>query len=128
MSLCRPTKENTRPIVEKILLVGDDLPLLATRVAALRRTGADVVPCKPGELVTHVGDEKFDVVVLCAALEGRVRRSVVANAKRRWPQAQILKDFTRFGAKPSVEPGASIPTMAVPGKPIEHTAAMLVEG
>jgi CheY-like chemotaxis protein len=117
-----------RALVQKILLVGDDLPLMATRVAALRRTGADVVPCKPGELVTLVGDEKFDVVVLCAALEEGVQRSVVANAQRRWPQARILQDFTRVGAKPSVEPCAIIATMAVCGKPVEHTAAMPVDG
>jgi hypothetical protein len=95
--------------VEKILLVGDDLSLLAARAASLASNGAKVVPTNPSELATHLGNEQFDRVVLTFALAAKVRRSTTAQAHRRWPNAQIVQDLTRTGEAPANQPLESAP-------------------
>ncbi len=92
-----------RTQVEKILLVGDDLPLLAARAASLASSGADVVPSNPAELATHLGNEQFDRVVLSSTLAAKVRRSITTEAHRRWPNALIEQD-SRSSKKPANRP------------------------
>ena len=82
--------------MEKILLVGDNFSLLATRVAILAKMSAGAVGCNPAELATHLGNEKFDVVILCHTLHESTRRSVIANARRRWPEVRILQILPRM--------------------------------
>jgi hypothetical protein len=95
--------------VEKILLVGDNLSLLAARAASLASTGANVVPSDPSELTTHLGNEQFDRVVLTFALTAKQRRATTAEARRRWPNAHIVQDLTRSGETPANHPPESAP-------------------
>ena len=79
-----------RSSVIKILLVGKDFRLLATRAAILSRTGASTVCCNPAEMKRELAGEKFDVVVLChSLLPEEAGDDVVGLARRWWPQAKI---------------------------------------
>src|SRR5258708_38660686 len=79
-----------RSCVIKILLIGKDFRLLATRAAVLSRTGSNTVCCSPAEMKRELAGEKFDVVVLChSLLPEEVGDDVVGLARQRWPQAKI---------------------------------------
>ena len=111
--------------MEKILLVGDDFSLLATRVAILTKMGASAVGCDPLELAIHLGNEKFDLVILCHTLKPNVRKSVIEDARRRWPQVRILQLFSRLDEMPA----EALPVDAVastdPADLIAHIAKLL---
>jgi len=77
----------------KILLVGDDLRLLRRRVPPLVAIGAEVVISHPHELETHVGNERFDLAVLCYTLSDVARRTATEHAHRRWPRIKLLQIF-----------------------------------
>ena len=82
--------------MKRILLVGEDFALLATRTALLAKMGASVTCCSSLELRTHVGSARFDLVILCHTLEDSVRCSLAGDVRRRWPNARILQVLTRF--------------------------------
>jgi hypothetical protein len=111
--------------MEKILLVGDDFTLLATRVAILAKMGASVVGCDPLELSIHLGNERFDLVILCHTLKLDARRSVIKNARRRWPQVRILQLFSRLD--PTAADAFPVDAVAStdPDDLIEQTAKLL---
>ena len=74
-----------------ILLVGYDLWLLQTRALILRETEAAVYTCRPDQLEEATGDRQIDLVILCHSLSDAARRSVSAEAHRRWPQVRVLQ-------------------------------------
>lgn len=110
----------------KILLIGNDFRLLATRAAVLSRTGASTVCCSPAEMKRELAGEKFDVVVLChSLLPEEPDNDVAALARRRWPQAKIWlvhSDLPRV-AYDQVECDAVIP--ADPAGMLRETMAQL---
>jgi CheY-like chemotaxis protein len=74
----------------KILLVGQDFRLLATRAAVLAKTHANVVCCSAIEALKILDGERFDLVVLCHSLtESEVAR-VTETVHRRWAATRIL--------------------------------------
>jgi hypothetical protein len=77
--------------MSRILLVGSDLPWLQNHRAALAKVGADMILSDPMELETHVGGERFDLVVLCHTLTDTARRAATATAHRRWPHVRVLQ-------------------------------------
>ncbi len=109
----------------KILLVGEDFSLLATRAAVLAKTGMDVVPSGPLELRMHLGGEKFDMVVLCHTLRSVERKSVMAHARRRWPQARMLQVVTTLGQMCAVECGVDDTTTTDPEELVAHAMRLL---
>jgi len=52
---------------------------------------ADIVLSDPMELETHVGRERFDLVVLCHTLTDTARCAATATAYRRWPHVRVLQ-------------------------------------
>jgi hypothetical protein len=76
--------------VPKILLIGDDFRLLASRAALLTKTGASTVCCNPVEMQKDLGREMFDLVVLCHSLSEETARGAVVYVHRRWPEAKIF--------------------------------------
>jgi CheY-like chemotaxis protein len=76
--------------VPKILLIGDDFRLLATRAALLAKTGASTVCCNPAEVQKDLERESFDVVVLCHSLSEEEARKAAEFAHRRWPEAKVF--------------------------------------
>jgi hypothetical protein len=76
--------------VPKILLIGDDFRLLATRAALLTKTGASTVCCNPTEMQKDLEREMFDLAVLCHSLSEEAARNAVVYVHRRWPEAKIF--------------------------------------
>ena len=74
----------------KILLIGDDFRLLATRAALLTKTGASTVCCNSAEMHKDLERETFDLVVLCHSLSEEAARETVGYVHRRWPEAKIF--------------------------------------
>ena len=73
-----------------ILLVGEDLSLLESRAAVLRRTNAGTVNASQYELPVY-GSQRFDLLVLCHALRQGDRIAVAELARHQWPGVQILQ-------------------------------------
>jgi hypothetical protein len=74
----------------KILLVGSDFRLLATRAAVLSRTGANTVCCSLPEMMRGFGREVFQLVLLCHSLSKDEAVVASALARESWPTAKIL--------------------------------------
>ena len=74
----------------KILLIGDDFRLLATRAALLTKTGASTVCCNSTEMHKNLEREMFDLVVLCHSLSEEAAREAVGYVHGRWPEAKIF--------------------------------------
>ena len=62
----------------KILLVGQDVRLLETRSAVLKKTGAEVVYCVGCQVFDVVALESPDLVVLCHSLS-EVEAEMIAD-------------------------------------------------
>jgi hypothetical protein len=60
----------------KILLVGQDVRLLETRAAVLKKTGADVVYCIGSQVFNIIASEMPDLVVLCHSLTEREAEAI----------------------------------------------------
>lgn len=82
----------------RILIVGDDFRLLATRAAVLAKTGASTVCCTASEMMRDLAREHFDLVVLCHSLSDRDAREVTIVAGRWWPQARVLSILSTMEA------------------------------
>jgi hypothetical protein len=74
-----------------ILLVGEDLRLLATRGAVLRRVDADVDLGRPEELKTLMSERHYDLLVLCHTLREKDVEAITELVQQRWPETQILQ-------------------------------------
>ncbi len=110
----------------KILLIGDDFRLLATRAALLSKTGACTVCCNAAEMQRDLERESFDLVVLCHSLSAEDVRKAAALANQRWPEAKV------FLVEPSVPLDRTFDGMAIdgtisssPGILLERTSALL---
>jgi CheY-like chemotaxis protein len=76
--------------MHKILLIGQDFRLLATRAAVLSRTDASVISCNAGEALGILGGETFDLVVLCHSLSETQATEITDAVHRQWPETKIL--------------------------------------
>lgn len=74
----------------KILLIGDDFRLLATRAALLTKTGASTVCCNPAEMQKDLERESFDLVVLCHSLSEADAQKAATFVRQRWPAAKVF--------------------------------------
>jgi hypothetical protein len=74
----------------KILLIGQDVRLLETRAAVLRKTGAEVIYCDGSQVLNIMESEKPDLFVLCHSLLA-VEADVIADkVHASCPGARIL--------------------------------------
>jgi hypothetical protein len=76
--------------VPKILLIGDDFRLLATRAAVLTKTGASTVCCNAAEMQKDLDGESFHLAVLCHSLSEEDARKAAALVRQRWPAAKVF--------------------------------------
>lgn len=74
----------------KILLVGQDFRLLATRAAVLAKTDASVVCCNAFEAMKLLESESFALIVLCHSLTEKQGSEITEAVHRRWPKTKIL--------------------------------------
>ena len=74
----------------KILLIGDDFRLLATRAALLTKTGASTVCCNLAEMQKDLDGQHFDLAVLCHSLSEDGARLASVLVRERWPAAKVF--------------------------------------
>jgi DNA-binding NtrC family response regulator len=111
--------------MEKILLVGDDVHLLASRAAVLASKKMEVVSCSAREVAAHSEGAKFDLIVLCHSLREDLRSATLKTARQRWPGArmlQILKDPYQMSP---VEAGTDAVTSTDPETLIDNVMKLL---
>jgi hypothetical protein len=77
--------------MSKMLLIGEDSRLLATRAAVMATTGASVVCCRTAEFRTNLEHETFDLVVLCHSVDEKSVIIVEDAIRARWPELRVLQ-------------------------------------
>ena len=75
----------------RILAIGDDLELLATRAELLRLTSAEVVKCRGRDAHRHLETQAFDLVVLCHTINEGEALDVIRALKGRGGMTKILQ-------------------------------------
>ena len=111
---------------KKILLVGDDFPLLASRAAILARTGANVTCCSSVEFDQDLGRDGFGLVVVCHSLSGDRECHIIKETHRRWPKARVIKVVGIDGNSVSCACHVDAVTDAEPKKLLEHISGLLI--
>jgi len=109
----------------KMLLVGDDFRLLATRAALLSKAGVNTVCCNPAEMMRDLQHENFDLVLLCHSLQDEVAKDVTAVARRWWPQAKLLLMVSDLSPRASRAFGCDGVIGAEPTEMMRQTMALL---
>jgi hypothetical protein len=74
----------------KIVLAGQDVRLLETRAAVLRKTGASVVYCEGFEALNLVASETPDLLVLCHSLEPEESEAIADGIHTCCPKTKVL--------------------------------------
>jgi response regulator RpfG family c-di-GMP phosphodiesterase len=74
----------------KILLAGQDVRLLETRAAVLRKTGAEVVYCEGSQVCNIVASEMPDLVVLCHSLLEVEAEAISDKVHECCPKTRVL--------------------------------------
>jgi hypothetical protein len=86
--------------MKRILAVGEDFSLLASRAALLARPDATATCCNSAEFKTHLACCHFDLVVLCYSLAEAAGERIAAEVRCRWPEAGLLVITTENIAYP----------------------------
>ena len=107
----------------RILLIGDDESLLATRAEVLKRTGAYIACASAKQAKPLLERELFDVLVLCHSLSERISGDLCDFAHRRWPEIKILV-VSAVGVEYPMA-GTDLTSRAEPGRLIEQTKHLL---
>jgi DNA-binding NtrC family response regulator len=110
---------------KKILLVGDDFALLASRAAVLARTGANVTCCNSREFTQDLGRDGFGLVVVCHSLHGDTGCRIIKESNRRWPKARVIKVLGMDGKSVPCECHVDAVTDPEPKKLLEHVSGLL---
>ena len=74
----------------KILLTGQDVRLLETRAAVLKKTGAEVIYCVGSQALNIMVSEKPDLVVLCHSLMDVEANAIADKVHECCPGARVL--------------------------------------
>lgn len=81
----------------RILLVGEDFSLLATRAAVLSRIEASTTCCNPSEFFNDLRGGTFDLVILCHSLKDGLGDQAATESRRRWPKVRVMQVIPEFG-------------------------------
>jgi DNA-binding response OmpR family regulator len=84
--------------MHKILMVGMDLQLLASRAAVLSKVEAAVICCSPAGFTTDLNEDNFDLIVICHTLDGSMGRKIIEESRYRWPGARTLQVLSIQGS------------------------------
>ena len=76
--------------MSKILLTGQDVRLLETRSAVLKKTGAEVIYCDGSQVFNVMGSERPDLVVLCHSLIEEEAEAIADKVHECCPGARVL--------------------------------------
>jgi hypothetical protein len=104
-----------------ILLVGEDLRLLATRAEVLRRVDADVDLGRPEELKPLMSARHYDLLVLCHTLRERDAETVTQLAHQMWPETRILQIVRERWMEKPLRIGVAAISTPEPKRLVERT-------
>jgi hypothetical protein len=104
-----------------ILLIGEDLRLLATRAAVLRRVDADVDLGPPEEFSTRMAARRYDLLVLCHTLREKDAETITLLAQQRWPEVQILQIVRERWMEKPLRRGIAALSTPEPRRLVERT-------
>jgi DNA-binding response OmpR family regulator len=76
--------------MQNILLAGQDLRLLSTRAAVLKKTGATVMCCKGSDALRFVESETLDLVVLCHSVDEEEAEFIAEKVRRNPHRPRVL--------------------------------------
>jgi hypothetical protein len=108
-----------------ILLIGEDLTLLATRAAVLRRVDAEVDLARPGEFTARMMARCYDLLVLCHTLQERDADTIASQVSQSWPKVRILEIVReRWMAEP-VRRGVTALSTSEPKRLVERARELL---
>ena len=108
----------------RILLVGEDSSLLATRAEVLKRTGANITCVSTHQAKPLLESESFDIIVLCHSLPETVSSELVEVVNRGWPEMKILLVVSPVGLEHQI-PGTDLTSSGEPSRLIEQTKYLL---
>lgn len=112
----------------KILLVGQDFRLLATRAAVLAKTDASVVCCNALEAMKILENESFELIVLCHSLAEKQASEITDAVHHRWPKTRILMVVSNI-AQERLYRGVEFDATSSPDpNRLVHRTAELLEG
>lgn len=74
----------------KIVLVGQDIGLLETRAAVLKKIGAEVVYCVGSQALNVIAVEMPDLLVLCHSLTHEEAAAIAESVHTSYPTTRIL--------------------------------------
>jgi hypothetical protein len=104
-----------------ILLVGEDLRLLATRAAVLRRVDAEVDLGRPEELSARMAERQYDLLVLCHTLREKDAEAITQLASQRWPATRILQIVRERWMEKPLRMGIAALSTPEPRRLVERT-------
>lgn len=77
--------------MKRVVLVGEDRPLLETRGAVVERLGVRVSLLTSSELMEEWPHQDCDLIVLCHTLSEDQRSEIAAAVHRRWKTSRVLQ-------------------------------------
>jgi hypothetical protein len=107
-----------------ILLVGEDLQLLATRGAVLRKVDADVDLGRPEEAAARMAARRYDLLVLCHTLREKDAEAITLMARQGWPGIQILQIVRERWMEKPMRVGVAALSTPEPRRLMERTRAL----
>jgi hypothetical protein len=107
-----------------ILLLGEDLRLLATRAAVLRRVDAEVDLGCQQEFSARMMARRYDLLVLCHTLRERDAEAITLQAQQGWPNVQILQIVRERWMEKAQRRGVALISTPEPRRLVERTRAL----
>jgi hypothetical protein len=118
----------SQEIMQNILLAGQDLRLLSTRAAVLKKTGATVMCCKGSDALRFVESETLDLVVLCHSVDEEEAEFIAEKVRRNPHRPRVLLMISDLNQEKSYRAEKFDGTcLADPADLIAHATELLQE-
>jgi hypothetical protein len=108
-----------------ILLIGEDLRLLATRAAVLRKVDAEVDLGRPAEFTTRMRARRYDLLVLCHTLQEKDAEAITSQVQQSWPEVRILQIVREQWMEAPVRRGVTSLSTSDPKRLVERARELL---
>jgi|GEM_PF-1485784 len=108
----------------RIVLIGHDMNLLATRAALLRKTGSSVTCLSANAADALFEDRPFDIVVLCHTLNDVEVADLMGKVHGLWSRAKILRVVVGWDLEYSMKDG-DVSNSTDPGRLLLKTKQLL---
>jgi hypothetical protein len=111
-----------------ILLIGEDLRLLATRAAVLRSMDAEVELARPDALKARMSERHYDLLVLCHTLREKDAEAITQLAHERSSETRILQIVRERWMEKPQRMGVAALSTPEPRRLVERTRELFYSG